>query len=512
MSMSPDDPDFLARIQNSLTSGINSPLMGLAAGLLQAGGPSPYPKSLGQALGQGLQTGQQFQQAGLQNAMQQLMLGQNMYGMDALRQVYGGGGGNAAIPPAFQQYFPNQGSSPQATQGASTGSNPLLAAASPQADMATPGLLTGMQPQQAPATTAASQPSVQPPAAPANTPPPWLQQVAKDNQALSLLSRSPMLKDQADQLRQRMQNTYYPMPPDMVQKFTGAPPEKGYGYQINEMGEVKPTGESIYIPVSGQGPNGTYQQGVFNKATGQTIWPTNSASQRVPGTPLASPSDESYAQGLAEYKYKPPGVGQRNSAQAVNWLTRASEINPAFDENAYDAKHAAYLSMAAGKDYNTNSAYSTIQTHMDTLKQAFDANQNGDIQSANKLINWSGKQLGKSAPQNLKVVNDIVVGELAKVLAQGGVVTDAVRNEAAGDLEPYLSKGQFQGAVDYIQQLVAGKMNTSYINAKANKIPDDVFMAHLTPEARAQLQRFQQEHPDNGASTGLPQGWTVQVH
>ena len=37
-----------------------SPMLGLAAGLLGAGGPSRMPVSLGQALGQGLQGAQQY--------------------------------------------------------------------------------------------------------------------------------------------------------------------------------------------------------------------------------------------------------------------------------------------------------------------------------------------------------------------------------------------------------------------------------------------------------------------
>lgn len=76
--MSPDDPSFLQSLlgpNGSLNNSMGSPLMGLAMGLLQAGGPSRMPTSFGQALGQGMQTGQQFQSQGVANAMQRLMLG-----------------------------------------------------------------------------------------------------------------------------------------------------------------------------------------------------------------------------------------------------------------------------------------------------------------------------------------------------------------------------------------------------------------------------------------------------
>lgn len=106
MSVPSDNIGFWARLNNGLNSGslMNDPLMGLAAGLLQAAGPSRMPTSLGQALGAGLQTGQQFQQAGLQNAMQRLMMGQNI----AKMQYMLGGPQNTGMGAAQSQPIPSQ--------------------------------------------------------------------------------------------------------------------------------------------------------------------------------------------------------------------------------------------------------------------------------------------------------------------------------------------------------------------------------------------------------------------
>lgn len=101
MSMSPDDPSFLQSLlgpNGSLSSGMNSPLLGIAMGLLQAGGPSRMPTSFGQALGQGMQTGQQFQSQGLQNAMQRLMMGQNIAKMQYMLGGPGMSTADAAQP------------------------------------------------------------------------------------------------------------------------------------------------------------------------------------------------------------------------------------------------------------------------------------------------------------------------------------------------------------------------------------------------------------------------------
>lgn len=486
-------PDYMTQLLSGgnntglngmFTNSMYSPQMGLALGLLQAGGPSRMPVSLGQALGQGMQTGQQFQGAGLQNAMQRLMLGKTGMQMGMLQD---------ALNP--QQQPPQQAPAPAATDTANAIAAPQTQGAG-FAGANAASQITGQPASIAQAMQPSSQ-SIDPYQDPVYLRNQKIAQVMDMMQPGSGAGYAAAASQRIDYLTKERSGLWQTVDPKDYAALGLTAQQPGVTWQRNtQTGEVMPKGESIYMPISGQGPSGAYQQGIFNKTTGQTTWPTNNASQRTPGTALTNPADESYAQGLAEYKYKPPAVGQRNSGQALNWLARANELNPAFDENAYDAKHAAYLSMASGKDYAQNSAYSTIQTHMSTLDNAFNALNNGDIQSANKLSQWSGKQFGKSAPQNAKVVNDIVVGELAKVLAQGGQVTDSVRKEASGDLEPFLSQGQYTGATNYIRELIAGKMNTSFINARASKIPDDVFLAHLTPEAREQLQLFRQSHPD----------------
>lgn len=66
----------------------HSPQMGLAMGLLQAGGPSRMPVSLGQALGQGLQAGEQYAAQDRSSALDQLRL---LMALQRLRQVQAAG-------------------------------------------------------------------------------------------------------------------------------------------------------------------------------------------------------------------------------------------------------------------------------------------------------------------------------------------------------------------------------------------------------------------------------------
>jgi len=72
-------------------------LLGLGTSLLQAGGPSLTPTSLGQALGQGVMTGQQMSQQALQQARQQAIQ------QEMLGSMSGGQGGDVATEVAKLQ-------------------------------------------------------------------------------------------------------------------------------------------------------------------------------------------------------------------------------------------------------------------------------------------------------------------------------------------------------------------------------------------------------------------------
>lgn len=490
-------PDFITQLlQGNNPYGTNgalySPAMGIAAKLLEMGGPQRMPVSLGQALGASLQQGQQFQTAGLQNAMQQLMLGKTGAQMQILQ--------SALNPTQDTQQPAQQAQTVPAAQSATNGLN------SPAMTMGTSGsvvasALGGNKPV----------PQVEPHAIQAApTLPridPYQDPVYVHNQKLAQVmdmmqpGSGAGYAAAAQQRLQDLNNQEMTLTDEQARTVIPGGTVPGQVIQYNPYtGTIKTAGTEAIKPSQGYDQYGNLISPLTDVRTGKTVGPASSAIRRTPGTPLPGPL-ESQAQGLANYTQSLDGINKRGMTGLLV-KQRAAEINPAWDETTYPSKQAAMKSLASGKDYQTNSAYSTIQTHLQTLNQAFDALNNGDMQSANKLTQWSGRQLGKSAPQNAKVVNDIVVGELAKVLAQGGTVTDSVRAEAAGDLEPYLSKGQYQGATQYIQQLIAGKMETSKINALANHIPEDVFMAHLSPEARQALQEFEATHPNGAQAAG----------
>lgn len=89
--MSTADP-----FDDSLYNTMNSPNMGLAMGLLSAGGPSRMPVSLGQALASGMQTGEQYGAQARANAYNHLLF------LRALQRLHAQGG-TAPTQPASPQ-------------------------------------------------------------------------------------------------------------------------------------------------------------------------------------------------------------------------------------------------------------------------------------------------------------------------------------------------------------------------------------------------------------------------
>ena len=104
----------MAAISNSLNGLLanpqESPLLGMAMGLLQSSGASRLPVTMGAALGNGMSASQQYQAQSLQNAMQRIML---PYQKAKIGAIIGALGGST---PGAQQQTQTQGNPVTNTQ------------------------------------------------------------------------------------------------------------------------------------------------------------------------------------------------------------------------------------------------------------------------------------------------------------------------------------------------------------------------------------------------------------
>ena len=492
-------PDFMQQILQSLNSSMYSPTMGLAAGLLQAGGPSRMPVSLGQALGQGLQTGQQFQQQGLQNAMQQLMLGKTGMQLNMLQ--------NALAPdqnqPNNQQPIPQPQPAPQSPQiPQGTSLPPNLMPPTPGMAQATPQAIA-----QQPTSQQSTNTSVDPYSDPVYLRNQKLAQVMDMMQPGSGAGYAAAASQRIDYLTKNRPGLWATVPASDYQKYGVPPQEAGVTWQRNtQTGELKPTGESVYMSVSGPGPNGQYQQGIFNKATGQVTWPANNAGlNHQAGTPLPG-QNETYARQVANYEVPPPTAGGRNSQFAMNILARAQELNPDFNAQNYDASKRSYEAFTTGKQGQSVKSFSVFLDHLQTLKQLATALQNGDVQGANALKNMLAKQTGNASITSFQAAMPIVADEGVKaIVGAGGGEGD--RQLAQSVFNPKNSPQQFLGAVGALEKLGAGQLAGLQRQYEQGTYRKD-FNRWLSPSA----QQLVNSLGDQSQGGGLPQGWSVQVH
>lgn len=478
MSMSPDDPDFLTRLTQSLGQGPNSPLMGIAMGLLQAGGPSRMPTSFGQALGQGLQTGQQFQQAGLQNAMQRLMLGKTGLQMNMLQDALGQTQTPAA-PQATPQMPPIIGNVSQpGSFDISQGIGQAASTAAPAAPQG-PALPARIDPYQDPIYLRNQK----------------LAQIMDMMQPGSGAGFASAAQQRIDYLNKQAVN----LTADQAKLLIpgGTVPGQSLEYYPS-LGTYQTVGTEAVKPSQGYDQYGNLVSPLTDVRSGKTVGTVSGGIQRKPNTPLPGPL-ESQAQGLADYTQDLEGISKRGMTGEL-LKQRAKEINPQWDETTYKAKQALATDFAKGSSGKALLAFNTATSHLDTMAQAAAALQNGDIQTANRISNAFGVQLGKDPVTNFNTVKQLVAGEVAKAIA-GGNVAEGDREKANAVLNAVNSPQQLAGAIAQIRNLMGGKIAALKTQYESMGLPN--FERKLTPAALASMQNFEAQNESQGSSKTL---------
>jgi hypothetical protein len=97
---------------------------------------------------------------------------------------------------------------------------------------------------------------------------------------------------------------------------------------------------------------------------------------------------------------------------------------------------------------------------MKTFGSLADALDNGDVQALNKIGNTLGVQFGNDKVGNVKIAASALGGELGRAFDGAGVV-GSERKEWEDKLSPYLANGQFKGAIQTADSLLAGKQKSA---------------------------------------------------
>lgn len=167
-------------------------------------------------------------------------------------------------------------------------------------------------------------------------------------------------------------------------------------------------------------------------------------------------------------------------------LAKQQNIDPSKLQNIQmdaAAEGKAIKDFTTGKQGNNVRSFNTALEHLDTLHEASQALNNGDIQMFNKIGNAWNSATGKAAPTNFEATKKIVADEIVKaIVGTGGGVSD--REEAAKTIQSANSPAQLNGVIEQYKELMAGQLKGLKQQYKSSTNRDDFGEKFLTEKAK----------------------------
>lgn len=167
-------------------------------------------------------------------------------------------------------------------------------------------------------------------------------------------------------------------------------------------------------------------------------------------------------------------------------LAKQQNIDPSKLQNIQmdaAAEGKAIKDFTTGKQGNNVRSFNTALEHLDTLHEASQALNNGDIQLFNKIGNAWNSATGKAAPTNFEATKKIVADEIVKaIVGTGGGVTD--REKAAETIQSANSPAKLNGAIEQYKELMAGQLKGLNQQYKASTSRDDFSERFLTEKSK----------------------------
>jgi hypothetical protein len=170
---------------------------------------------------------------------------------------------------------------------------------------------------------------------------------------------------------------------------------------------------------------------------------------------------------LAEYRINPNTFSTRTTKgmtqsqrQIMTGLAEqyAAARGEQFDQTQFAGRNKAVSSFSAGPVANTVRSFNVLVSHLDVLKDAADALNNGDTQAFNRVKNLVSSATGNPAPTNFDAVKGIVADEINKaVLGGAGALGD--RDKINATVQGANSPAQLLGVIRQYQHLSAGQLH-----------------------------------------------------
>lgn len=144
------------------------------------------------------------------------------------------------------------------------------------------------------------------------------------------------------------------------------------------------------------------------------------------------------------------------------------KLNPDFNTGDFDVEKKVRELYTSGPVAQQLLAINTAREHMKTFTEVAAALDNGDVQSLNKLGNALGIQFGSDKATNFRIAAQAFGGEVGRAFDGAGVI-GAEREQAQNNFNAAMSKGQFKGAIQIVDKLLAGKQKSAQDTYEINK-------------------------------------------
>lgn len=183
-------------------------------------------------------------------------------------------------------------------------------------------------------------------------------------------------------------------------------------------------------------------------------------------------------------------IAQQAKAQGMNGAQIASVMQD------YKMHQQGLNAFAKGPEARTVRSLNVTIDHLDTLQNAAQALQNGNIRIFNKVGNAWAAATGKAAPTNFEAVKQIVSTEVAKAIV-GGPTALGDRKDIAEGISRSNSPQQLAGWIAEAKKLLGGQLEGLAGQYKTATGRDD-FAQRLSPRTRRALGYDRPSAPNAG--------------
>jgi hypothetical protein len=189
-------------------------------------------------------------------------------------------------------------------------------------------------------------------------------------------------------------------------------------------------------------------------------------------------------------KINPNKINSRNAKLWADAFLKNPSANPVKVAQEVAASDAAVKSfLGDGKAAQKVESANTAIGHLQSLKDLYAAQQNGDTRAFNAAANAISSQFGGAPPTNLQMAVQIVGPEIAKsVIGTSGSMRE--REEFVSGLSgKAASPAQFAGAIDTTTGLLTTRLGEVENSYKRQTKRDDFRSTFLNPTSRAILDK-----------------------